>query len=357
MRLPYAPVVQAWDNTKPMETRASTSYTDVVTAALVARAAGTQLVHAGATAALESASGIIGRAFAVAQVSGRPVVTAALTPATMMQIGRSLIRNGEAIYLIRTDRGMVELLPVSSYEVYGPSNPADWMYSLDLSTPTSTESFPHVPADQVIHVRANVDPNRPWSGQSPLSIASLSGKLSAEVTAALGDEVSGPRGQSLLTPKDGDDVSLTQLRSDIGAARGRVVLLEAGDMDNPGPGRQMGEIKRYGSEPPQSMVMLAERAFNEVLSCCGIPPAMFGLSDGTLARESQRQLLHHTISPLSRLVQAECRLRLDSSITIEHGELMAGDSQGKARAFSSLVQGGMSLERAIVLSGLMVDNE
>ena len=58
-----------------LETRASsTSYTDVVTAALIARASGAQLVHAGATAALEAATGIVGRSFAVAQVSGRPMV-------------------------------------------------------------------------------------------------------------------------------------------------------------------------------------------------------------------------------------------------------------------------------------------
>ena len=340
-----------------LETRAGTSYTDVVTQALISRAAGTQLVHAGATAALESASGIIGRSFSVAQVSGRPMVTEALTAATMEQIGRSLIRNGEAIYLISTERGMLELLPVSSYEVYGPSNPESWMYSLDLSTPTSTERYTRVEAAQVLHVKANADPNRPWCGQSALSIASLTGKLSAEVQANLGDLASGPRGQTLLYPKDGDDDTTAQLRSDLGAARGRLVLMEGGDLDNSGGGRQVGEIKGYSGEVAQSMVQLAQLAYNEVLSCCGVSPALFGGSDGTALRESQRQLLHHTISPLSRLVQAECRLRLDSSITIEHGELMAGDSQGKARAFQSLVGGGMEVERAVILSGLMVADE
>ena len=341
-----------------LETRASsTSYTDVVTAALIARASGAQLVHAGATAALEAATGIVGRSFAVAQVSGRRMVADALTPGILEMTGRSLIRNGQAVYLIRTTSGLLELVPVSSYEVYGPSNPAEWVYSLDVATPNSTERYTRISSDQVVHVKYAASPSSPYRGQGPIEIASLAGKLSAEVTAALGNEMAGPHGQSLLTPKDGDDSGLAGVKADIGAAKGRLVMLEAGDMDNPGGGRQTGMVSRYGAEPPQSMVQLAQLAFNEVLAACGISPAMYGGSDGTALRESQRQLLHHTISPLSRLVQAELRLKVDSTITIEHGELMASDSQGKARAFQSLVGGGMAVERAVVLSGLMVSDE
>ena len=54
---------------------------------------------------------------------------------------------------------------------------------------------------------------------------------------------------------------------------------------------------------------------------------------------------------------AELRAKLDGSIAINHDSLMASDSQGKARSFRSLVGGGMEIERAVILSGLMVADE
>ena len=348
MRLPFGMALE--------KRAASTGYTDAVTEALIARATGTQAVQAGATAALEAAAGLVGRSFAVAQVTGRQAVAEALTPSVLQMVGRSLVRSGEAIYLITTDGGAVELLPATSYDIYGPANPALWTYSLDIATPSGgTERYASVPAQGVLHVMANVDPSRPYRGQGSIEVASLAGRLSAEVIAALGNESAGPHGQALMTPKDGDDAGLEKLRNDIGAAKGRLIMVEAGDMDNPGADRKTGSITRYGADMPQSMVMLAELAWNEVLSACGVPPGVFGRSDGTLARENDRFLLNHTIAPLGRLLQQECRLKLSDDIGIAHGELMSGDSQGKARAFSALVQGGMAVERAVILSGLMVE--
>lgn len=341
-----------------LENRASIqTYTDGQVSQQYDRATGSKAISAGATAAVEAVSGLLGRSFAVAQVSGSPMVAEALTPSFMEMTARSLVRRGEALYLIRTSNGSLELLPSTHFDIEGPADSRQWRYNLDLNTPTNTEIFTNVPADMVLHIRVNVDPNRPWQGLSATQHAYLSGKLSAEVIAALGDEQSGPRGLEMMTPKDGDDTGLVGLRDDITAAKGRLVMVESGDLDNPGGGRMMGMVSRFGAEPPQSTVMLMERAFNEILSAYGVPPAMFGLSDGTLAREANRQLLNHCISPMGRVIQSELRDKLSPDIGIEHGELMASDSQGKARAFQSLVGGGMEIERAVALSGLMVSND
>ena len=61
-----------WPFGKDLETRAESSYGDAVIAALVGRAEGRSLAGAGATAALETCAGTIGRAFAAAEIAGRP---------------------------------------------------------------------------------------------------------------------------------------------------------------------------------------------------------------------------------------------------------------------------------------------
>ena len=67
------------------------SYTDVLAALLVARAEGTAIDPA-ATAALETAAGLVSRAFAVASIGPASVRTAALMPSVLACAGRELIR-------------------------------------------------------------------------------------------------------------------------------------------------------------------------------------------------------------------------------------------------------------------------
>jgi hypothetical protein len=71
-------------------------YTDEIVRRLVDRASGTTSAVAGATSALEACAGTIGRCLAAAEVSGSAFSRDALTPATLMLIGRELIRKGEA---------------------------------------------------------------------------------------------------------------------------------------------------------------------------------------------------------------------------------------------------------------------
>ena len=58
-------------------------YTDAVVQALLERAAGGKVADPAATAALEAAAGVFGRAFAVAAVTPATATTEALTPAAL----------------------------------------------------------------------------------------------------------------------------------------------------------------------------------------------------------------------------------------------------------------------------------
>ena len=90
------------------ETRASEPFTDAVVSAIVANAGGTT-GDPGATAAVETASGLWERAFAAAVVSPSNARTRALTPALLGMIGRQLVRRGEALFVIGVDGGEVRL--------------------------------------------------------------------------------------------------------------------------------------------------------------------------------------------------------------------------------------------------------
>ena len=102
--------------------------------------------------------------------------------------------------------------------------------------------------------------------------------------------------------------------------------------------------------------MLAELATREICGACGIPPSLFQQnSDGTAQRESWRRFLFGTVSPLGRMVEADLRTKLDPDISLQWQELRASDLSGRARAFQSLVGGGIEIKRAAGLSGLLQD--
>ena len=148
-------------------------------------AAATATPRAAATGALEASSSLIGRCLASATVEGPASLTAAVTPAVLAQIGRSLIRQGEQVFEIDVDAdGRVRLLTAGYHDVYGPADPDGWTYRTSVYGPSGTTTK-HLPAAAVVHVRYLTDPARQWCGVAPLRAATIAGRLSAEVAAAL----------------------------------------------------------------------------------------------------------------------------------------------------------------------------
>ena len=50
------------------------------------------------------------------------------------------------------------------------------------------------------------------------------------------------------------------------------------------------------------------------------------------------------------------RAKLDDGVSINWDELRASDLSGRARAFQSMVGGGMPVADAVAIAGLMVDD-
>ena len=316
-------------------------------------------VKAAATAALEACSGVVARAFAACEISDPPEVTAPLTPNLMAMIGRALIRRGEIALVIDVDgAGMLHLWPAASWDLTGSYNPESWLYRLHLAGPSQQHSIELRPSEGVVHLCYSRDPARPRKGVGPIEPAALAGRLSAETAAALGDESSMSRGAVLPLPVDGNDPTVAQLKADLRKLSGSLALVEStadqwGTGDTRTAPRKDWEPRRIGANPPAPLVQLHEAASREVLSAVGISPSLFSGGDGTSMRESWRQVLFGVIAPLGRIVQDELQAKLEAEITISWEELRASDLSGRARTFQSMIGGGMEVERAASLAGLM----
>ena len=345
-----------WPFGTKLETR-DDSYSDTLIAALLSRAQGKALAVPTATAALEACAGVVGRGFAASEVSGPDSLTRALTPGCLELVGRSLVRRGELVLLIDTSSGSLRLIPAETHDVEGGPDPSTWTYRLTLGGPSRTVTYDFVPAASVLHFRYAVDASTPWRGNSPISVAHLAGRLASETVNALANESSGPIGRLLGIPVDGADATVEGLKADIKNAAGRVALLETGDWGNAGGDTKVDlKTERFGAEPPASLVQLVTIASQEVYSACGLNQALWGGSQAAAVREAWRLCLFGVLSPLGRMVESELQDKLEDTVTLSWQELRASDLSGRARAFQSMVGGGMAVADAVAVAGLMVED-
>ena len=207
-------------------------------------------------------------------------------------------------------------------------------------------------------------PGTRYRGQGPTSWAHLTARLQGELERSLADEAQGPIAQLLAVPADGgdggDDDPLAMLKADVGAARGKALLLEttsAGWAEGRSAAPQRDWMSsRLGPAPPQGVVQVAEAAFSRMLAACGCSPALFDDSDGTAKREALRQWHMGTVKPLARLLEHELSARLDTPVKLAF-DAYATDLAGRAQAFQKLVAGGVTVNEALATSGLLADAE
>ena len=335
------------------ETRASDSLTDLVVAGLVANATGTTTAPVATLAAVEACAGLWGRSFASASVTPATAATATLTPDILERIGRALLLKGEAIFAIDFEDGELRLQQAVTWDISGH---ADWIYRADFSTPSGTISRT-LPSAQVVHVRINTTPARPWEGSSPLPRATAN--LAASIESKLIEEVGGPVGSVLPMPHAGD--SLKALQADVQKLKGRLVMVEStagGFGDAAAAPKSDWMPRRIGAAPPASMIELRERAQAGILAATGCPLSLLERSDGTLSREELRRFAHTTIEPVALVVAGELADKLGTpGLALNFEALFASDLSGRARAFGSLVKGGMSVQEAVALAGLAMGDD
>ena len=112
----------------------------------------------------------------------------------------------------------------------------------------------------------------------------------------------------------------------------------------------------WDRKPPASLVELVSVASQEVYAACGFNTALWGGSQAASVREAWRLALFGVLSPLGRLVESELQEKLEDTVTLSWQELRASDLSGRARAFQSMVGGGMAVAEAVSVAGLMVED-
>ena len=318
------------------------NYSDIVTNALVDAAAGD--ASDGYLAAMEIAAGALSRAFAAASVSGRGA--APFRPWVLADIGRALIEEGEAVWL-RTGRRMIRAVS------YG-RNIEDGSYDLALSDGRSVAA----PPGRVLHARWKEDPTT-GRGIGPLGTARTLRTLTQKLEASMSAELNAEIGYLLPLPTDGGSSVIDEFRKQLANLKGKIAVVETtrggwGDGPSHAPRREY-DLMRLGPAIPASSVDLFASSRNTVLTACGYPVSLLGTEDGTAQREAWRRYLHGTVAPLGRIV-ADAATEAGLAITLDFETLFASDIQGRARAFQSLVGGGMDIAQAAAASGLLQDD-
>ena len=354
-----------WEKT---EKRESQPFTDAFTQALYSIAGGVAITDPKSLGALEIAAGFWARAFASAKVTPENNITASLTPSKLALIGRELCRRGETVLKIHVSGGKVQLLPAGSWDIQGGPEKDSWTYRVDLFG-ASVHRTEFSPAAGLLHFRYATDPGVPWVGLSPLAYARDTGTMAASLEKRLGQELSGavarviplPQGPPETEENKDTPAPYDYLKRDLATAKGEAYFVEttsAGYGDGPSAApRSDWKQMRIGADPPEALEKIRNAVSETVLACCGVPVELAEIGQGTAAREAWRRFLHATIDPLGRLVAEELSEKFEIPVSLNFDSLMASDISGRARAFQSLVNGGMDLTKAAALSGLMMAEE
>ena len=345
------------------ETReASGGYTEIISRLIEAQTAGTTQ-QASATAATEAAAGLLSRSLSSAIVEAPAELAEAVSPRCLAQIGRDLIRVGESLHVIRYMGGRLILIPCSTWYFEGDADPATWLATCTAYGPSGSSTW-RVPWSSVVFASWGSPTARPYHGLSPSTWAADSARLNANAERSLADEAGGPVAQLLPVPQDGgdggDDDALARLKTDIKNARGKALLLETvnsgwGEGKSAAPSADWKQ-QRLGPMPTEAMVKLANDSFARVLAACGCSPALFDDSDGTSKRESLRQWHLGVVQPLARQLDVELSDKLETPVRLRF-DLYNVDLAGRAQAFQKLVAGGVAVNEALSLSGLLVSDE
>ncbi len=337
----------------------STDYTDSLTRLITLAVEGdeTPRGQAHATAAVEACAGAWSRAFACAEVSAE---VEGVSPVLLARIARSLIVHGESLHVIDVSGSGTTLLPAGHIDVLGDSpDPMTWRYQASLYGPSGSTVVTR-PAQAVVHVRYSDDPVRPWRGVGPLERAGLDSDLLSAVVTRLGQEATAKSAYVIPTPTDGQADTVSDLRADIAAARGGVVMAEgmAGGFGDRGAATTGDGYKqmRIGADPPDVLRAIRSDVGQTVCAATGVPPSLFyANADGTSQREAWRRFTHGSVVPVARIVAAELADKLDApGLALAFEGLYASDVVGRAGAFQRMVAGGMGASEAAALSGLVI---
>ena len=364
-----------WPFRKTEKRQSGGGFSDNVISIIENQAAG-KFADSASTAATEAVAGLLSRAFASADVQAAGWARDAITPSWLALQGRQLLRAGESLSaIVIDDDGVLNFDPIAFWTWESVPVHAQGIGSLEkywrarVTSYSPTNSYSRMlPRDALVFLKWGTSAGIQYRGTSPRQWASLTSRMLANTEKSLGDEASGPNAMLIPLPIDpGEDENdeegdsyIAGVTRSIGAAKGGALLLETtaagyGEGMSAAPRRDW-ESKRLGPNPPAALVALQAQIFNQTLAASGCPPSLFTDADGTAQRESLRRFHLSTVLPLARILEHELTMRLETDVKLKF-DTYALDMAGRAQAFAKLVAGGMELDRAAAISGVLAMEE
>ena len=320
-------------------------YTELAIAAIVDSASGA-IVKPQALAAVEAAASMCESAFAAA----RSIPNLAALDARLLGImGRAYVLRGEAVFVIGADDDGLALIPCSSWDISGPTDPRGWRYRCNVAGPSGTISRV-LPAEGVVHFRWHSDSARPWAGRSPLQLARLSAEVAAAAEASMQDEFKIKPTRIVPTPSGNkEQVEDTARKFRRGGVK--AIAWARGGTDL----RADPKPETMGPAPTASTIEVRRALLVEMASACGIPPPLIdAAAAGQGQREAYRRFALLTIAPALRIAAAELAAKLEvPDLRLDVGALGAIDLISRARAVQVLVAAGFETEAAARAAGVL----
>ena len=332
-------------------------YADAVLDALLASVASPS-ARASATAAAETAIGLVSGAFRAAQVVSPAFLRQTLTSGFLASIGRDLGTVGNSVWLLQIDEaGRFVFHPAFDWDIAGRSlDPARWSYALKLATPGGDVER-KVGAGSVLHVKINPHPSRPWAGRGPLQLASADSEALGRIADSLRLESRAPVGHAIPLPHGAPEANATRIANALGAADGKTQLLEALNTYTKDTANLRDEYnqKDFGPRVPAGSIQLHDSLTQDVLKAFGLSTALF--LDGNSALVARRAMYLDTILPMAKAVEDALTLTLGVgaggagvALSFEHQQFR--DHQRTSRAFKTMVESGIKPLKAAEILGL-----
>ena len=327
-------------------------YTEAALIAAQATLSGGGSVDIRNTAAVATASGLYARCLSLTTIEPSRLQKT-LNSRILYDIGRALIEDGEAVYRIVINGGRIALERACAWKITGSAS--QWFYNLEIPTPAPNgKNRSYVSsAEGVFHPRINTSKCSPWKGRGANEIAGQTANLLASLEKMMSNELSKGSGYVIPIPQ-ASPKQLTTLSNQIKLLKGGSSLVPSSVAQADTGNSINWKSQRIGADFPATFIALRSEIYETILNSLGLPKALFGAGS---TRDSMRQFLHSALSPVLEQIKIEAQEKLDEGISFSLSKLYASDITGRARAFGSMVKGGMEISKAAELSGLLSDDD
>ena len=320
-------------------------------------AAETAVVDASHLAVVESCVALIADPFLGCRIQGYPI-----SPISVHQMGRDVLRCGNSVWAINTNAGELRLQRVAKYEVSGDSpDPEDWIYDVELRAPKATIKR-RLPGASVVHIRLNPSSDQPWVGVAPWQSADLTSGALVNLERSIREEGNLAAGRIWTAPDGSSPGQLKSMASSIAALRGGFNVVAESTSQNFGQGGGRGQPSpgmdwkpnSTGPNFPQANVLMRAAIEGSLANAYGIPASWFNVdASAPSLRETKRLSFLNKTLTLAALLEEELSEKL-APLSIHWDDLASQsiDVHLRARAIQPLAELGANKEELLRLVGL-----